>query len=54
MDVRTSCTDHDADATMSFDLPYVAWGLKDPSNFLLKVNKSARMTIDAAGSLRVH
>ena len=54
MDVHLSCTPEQAHATMSFDLPYVAWGMKDPSNFLLKVNKSAQMTIDTSGSLRLH
>lgn len=54
MDVQTSCTPEQIHATMSFDLPYVAWGMKDPSNFLLKVNKSAQMTIETSASLRAH
>lgn len=54
MDVKTSCTREEAHATMTFDLPFVAWGMKDPSNFLLKVNKSAQMTIEASGPLRAH
>ena len=30
---------------ITFDIPYVAWGMKDPSNFLLKVSKSVQMAI---------
>jgi polyisoprenoid-binding protein YceI len=33
------------ETTLTFDIPYVAWGMKDPSNFLLKVSKSVRMAI---------
>ncbi len=53
MDVQLSCTPEQAHATMSFNLPYVAWGMKDPSNFLLRVSKSAQMTIETSGSLRL-
>lgn len=34
-----------AETVISFDIPYVAWGMKDPSNFLLKVSKVVQMTI---------
>jgi len=39
---------------MSFNLPYVAWGMKDPGNFLLKVSTSAQMTIETSGPLHLH
>lgn len=42
----------DADATLKFDVPYIEWGLKNPSNFLLKVEDKAHMEIHALGSLK--
>lgn len=38
-------------ATMDFPLPYVKWGMKDPSNFLLKVKDTVQIEIHAAGQL---
>lgn len=38
-------------ATGSFLIPYVAWGLKDPSNFLLKVGKEVKIDLVLEGSL---
>jgi polyisoprenoid-binding protein YceI len=31
--------------TARFDIPYVEWGMKDPSNFLLKVEKKVEMEV---------
>lgn len=39
-------------ATGHFFIPYVEWGLKDPSNFLLKVDKNVQMEIKAAATAR--
>jgi polyisoprenoid-binding protein YceI len=36
--------------TAKFDVPYVAWGIKDPSNFLLKVKPVVHVELDMAGS----
>jgi len=51
MDTRVTTTSDKLNATVQCDIPYVSWGMKDPSNFLLKVNKTARLTIDVAAPL---
>jgi polyisoprenoid-binding protein YceI len=33
------------DATARFDIPYVDWGMKNPSNFVLRVNKVVKVTV---------
>jgi polyisoprenoid-binding protein YceI len=38
-------------ATATFDIPYVAWGLKNPSNALLHVKDTVALQITAAGTL---
>ena len=38
--------------TATFDVPYVQWGIKDPSNFLLKVNHVVSVEIEMAGSFQ--
>ena len=37
--------------TGKFSIPYVDWGMKDPSNFLFKVDKSVEVEIVAVGRL---
>lgn len=38
-------------ANLHFAIPYVKWGLKDPSTFVLRVEKKVDVTIHADGSL---
>jgi len=38
-------------ATTRFSVPYVNWGMKNPSTFLLKVNETVEISIRAAGRL---
>ena len=40
-------------ATAEFDVPYVAWGMKDPSTFFLHVNHEVHVRISAIGRLTV-
>jgi polyisoprenoid-binding protein YceI len=49
---RASVKSGEASATTTFEIPYVQWGMKNPSNFLLKVNDKVQMTIQATGQLR--
>ena len=41
----------DFTAHLEFEIPYVEWGLKDPSTFILRVAKEVRVTIEAAGTI---
>ncbi len=38
--------------TASFDVPYISWGIKDPSNFFLKVKKVVSVELEMAGEVR--
>lgn len=38
--------------TGKFDIPYVQWGLKNPSNFVLKVQPVVNVDLDMTGSLK--
>jgi polyisoprenoid-binding protein YceI len=51
MNARTEAGANSIKAALTFDIPYVSWGMKDPSNFLLKVNKTVQMSIETSGAL---
>jgi len=36
--------------TAKFDIPYIEWGIKDPSNWLLKVKPIVNIELDLAGT----
>jgi polyisoprenoid-binding protein YceI len=38
--------------TCTFDVPYVAWGIKNPSNFLLKVKPIVNVEVETTGSVQ--
>ena len=48
--IERSATDVTANGT--FVVPYVAWGMKDPSTFVLRVNKTVDISVHAVGHIR--
>jgi len=38
--------------TAKFSVPYIQWGLKNPSNFLLKVNPAVDVELDMSGAMQ--
>jgi hypothetical protein len=39
-------------SSTGFVIPYVQWGMKNPSNFLLRVSDKVEMNINATGQVR--
>lgn len=39
-------------AKTTFDIPYVAWGMKDPSNFFFRMEKTVHMDIEVHGTVK--
>jgi polyisoprenoid-binding protein YceI len=54
MNVEEKSTSSVMDATVRFEIPYVAWGMKDPSNFMLRVNKTVQVSMQTNASLVTH
>ena len=49
-DVHSEFTGDQWKGTAKFDVPYTKWGIKDPSNFLLKVKPIVNVELDLSGS----
>jgi polyisoprenoid-binding protein YceI len=49
--VQVQITGKDAVATTHFVIPYVAWGMKDPSNFMLHVQQQVDVDVVAKGTV---
>jgi len=49
--VHVIAKDNKLDAIIKFEVPFVAWGMKDPSTLFLKVNKFVDIEMTATGRL---
>jgi polyisoprenoid-binding protein YceI len=52
MKVKSHIQQQQLSAAISFAVPYVKWGMKDPSNFMLKVNNFVTIDIQAEERLK--
>lgn len=52
MKVKSHIEQRKLTAVIAFTVPYVKWGMKDPSNFLLKVKSSVAIEIEAAARIK--
>jgi hypothetical protein len=39
-------------ATSRLSIPYVKWGMRDPSSLILRVSKTVEVEINLAGTIR--
>jgi polyisoprenoid-binding protein YceI len=51
--VHVELVDNQWKGTAKFEVPFIQWGLKDPSNFLLKVKPIVNVELEMSGPLRL-
>lgn len=51
IDARVSLDGDRAEVTGAFPIPYVAWGMQDPGNFVLSVDDTVEVAFEAPGRL---
>ena len=51
--VQANATGEQLTANVTFDVPYVNWGLKNPSTLFLRVNSTVDIGIQAVGHIRL-
>jgi len=51
--VQANATGEQLTANVTFSVPYVNWGLKNPSTLFLRVNSTVDIAIQAAGHIRL-
>ncbi len=49
--IQIQVSEGEVTATGKFIVPYVQWGMKNPSNFLLKVNDKVEIDVTAVGQI---
>lgn len=49
--VKVTANSDKLDANIKFQVPFVSWGMKDPSTLFLKVDKEVEIEIQSTGSL---
>jgi len=51
--VQANATGEELTANVTFSVPYVNWGLKNPSTLFLRVNITVDIAIQAVGHIRL-